>query len=612
MSLLQIIDLEDTAPLQAAIGIDLGTTHSLVAMASDGEVRYFQQDASDLIPSVVHYDDNNHIMVGKKAQDYLTTHPQQTLYSIKRLMGRRLDEIQAENIHFPFDFVANPEALPKIQVHGNIKTPVDVSADILMALKQLATTEIGPVQQAVITVPAYFDETQRQATIEAARLAHLKVLRLLNEPTSAAIAYGLDKQTSGYCLVYDLGGGTFDVSLLRLEKGVFEVVAIDGIAHLGGDDCDQILIEHLKQIYKLDCTQSTLRLAAKSIKERLSVETTVTTTIAGVAIEVTRSQYEHWIKPLVDQTLQTVHQVLKMASITADAIDHVLMVGGASRTPIIRQQLAALFPNKIRFHLDPDKVVAMGAAIQASILSGHATHGHVLLDVVPLSLGIETMGGIVEKILLRNSKIPCQQTETYTTYEDNQTAISLHVVQGERELASDCRSLARFDLTGIPPMPKGLARIEVCFQMDADGLLQVSACELKSQTKAQITVKPSFELTTQTIGDMIETAIDHANADVRAKKLAQKCVEAQHLKNTVEQAYLQSKELLTEEEAQSLEQYIRALEDAIAKRDSIKSINQTIERLEEEAELLMQKRLQWALDETLAGKSVTEVAKQYD
>ncbi len=612
MNLLQIKPLEEPKVAKKAIGIDLGTTHSIVALFENDKVKYFQENQNDLIPSVVHYDKDGSVLVGAKAQERLMASPSETLYSIKRLMGRSIQELEKQNIHFPYQFHNAEQSQPHIQIHEKTVTPVQVSAEILRSLLHLSHSEDASIDQAVITVPAYFDETQRQATLEAARLAGIQVLRLLNEPTAAAIAYGLEQKAEGLYLVYDLGGGTFDVSLLKIEKGVFEVLGMGGLSHLGGDDFDRLIAEHLRDKVGAKVDIASLRVIAKNVKETLSTKAEVLVNIENQSIRITRAEFEDWIFPLVMNTLETVNEVLKTANVLPAQIDGVLLVGGSTRVPYIIQLMEKHFSGKLHHSIDPDKVVAMGAAIQASILSGNRKDPHVLLDVIPLSLGIEMMGGLVEKILMRNSKMPCQRTQTFTTYQDNQTGLSLHVVQGERELAKDCRSLAQFDLTGIPPMPAGLARIEVSFRLDADGLLDVTAIELQSQTKSHIQVKPTFALSSDTIGELLNDSIANASQDVKNRKISEKCVEAQHLIDTVEKAMQSSSELLTGLEIQNIQDAKEALSKEIENKNSVAKLNTHIQALESAADVLMQKRLQWVLDQTLTGRSISEVFKDYD
>lgn len=509
MSLLTI-QLPEHVSRAPAVGIDLGTTHSLVALYREGTIQVLADEAGEvLLPSVVRYLSNDEIVVGAEAKANYQADPENTIISAKRLLARE---------HF-------------IKTQAGDISPIEVSAEILKQLLKRAHSIDPSIREAVITVPAYFDETQRQATKKAAELAGISVLRLLNEPTAAAVAYGLDDAATGTCLVFDLGGGTFDVSLLHLKNGIFEVLATGGDTALGGDDMDRLVMNQ---------TGSPL-MCARAAKECLSLQTSANLILAcGKCVELTRVQLNALIEPLVNRMLRICGQVLRDAKIAKEEIDHVILVGGATRVPLIQQQVEAFFGKTPLCNIDPDQVVAMGAAIQASILSGHQRREDVLLlDVTPLSLGVEMMGGLVEKILLRNTPIPAVASELFTTYADNQTALSLHIVQGEREGVEDCRSLARFDLSGIPPMPAGTARIEVTFKIDADGLLTVEAKEQLSGVKSEIIVKPTFGLTIQDVGQVVEESLLHQKDDQAKRKERQKSIAEEQLKKALQRALTQ-------------------------------------------------------------------------
>lgn len=494
--MLTILPAHDTNAKHAAVGIDLGTTHSLIGLYQAKQVIILpDENGEKLLPSVVRYVSEGEVIVGKRAKQDYTRDPANTFVSAKR--------------YLPEDKILNT-CVGK-------RTPIEASTEILKTLMVRAQRMDPNISQAVITVPAYFDETQRQATKQAAEKAGIEVLRLLNEPTAAAVAYGLDKKTSGTCLVFDLGGGTFDVSLLDLKKGIFEVRATGGDTALGGDDIDQLV---------MNVTGLPL-MEARCLKEKLSEQERIENS------PLTRGDVEALIAPLVEKMLRICRQVLQDAKITTSNIDEVILVGGSTRIPFIQQKVEAFFNQKPLCSLDPDQVVAMGAAIQASILSGHYQgEDLLLLDVTPLSLGVEMLGGLVEKIILRNTPIPAVATERFTTYAEGQTALSLHVVQGEREASEDCRSLAHFDLLGIPPMPAGKARIEVTFRIDADGLLTVEARELLSGVYAQITIKTNYGLTEADVNACVEDSISHLEVD----RLKRKLLAEQQLKAAVERA----------------------------------------------------------------------------
>src|SRR3982751_1329786 len=521
------------------VGIDLGTTNSLVAfMQGETPVVIPGDDGSNLVPSVVALDENNQAVIGNFARRYLIETPERAVYSIKRLMGRGMEDIQEELKLFPFrlaEDLAAGEVL-RIKLGNKTFTPPEISAFILRQLKRNAERYFAtPVHQAVVTVPAYFNDAQRQATKDAGRIAGLEVLRLVNEPTAASLAYGLDKKRDGIVAVYDLGGGTFDVSILKLHEGIFEVIATNGDTHLGGDDIDNLLIaialDDIQGDLGLDVRKNgeavqTIRKAVIEAKIALSSQPSTTLDVElpqgkRYQREITREQFEQLIQPVIERTVAPCKQALKDAGLKPEQIDEVVLVGGSTRIPKVRVLVEEMFHRKAHTDLNPDEVVALGAAVQATILGGGstATENMLLLDVTPLSLGIEVAGGVTDKIILRNSTIPASATQHYTTQVDGQTNVAIHVLQGERELAADCRSLARFDLKGIPPMPAGLPRIEVKFLIDANGILHVSAREQRSGKEAEIEVQPSYGLTDEQVEGMILDSFDNAEEDFRKRQV---------------------------------------------------------------------------------------------
>src|ERR1700682_3823730 len=521
------------------VGIDLGTTNSLVAyMQGDSPVVIPGEDGLNLVRSVVALDERNQIVVGNGARKYLIETPERAVYSVKRLMGRGAEDIQDELKLFPFklaDDLQQGEVL-RIKIGERTYTPPEISALVLRQLKRNAERFFGaPVTQAVITVPAYFNDAQRQATKDAGRIAGLNVLRLVNEPTAASLAYGLDKKRNGIVAVYDLGGGTFDISILKLHDGIFEVIATNGDTHLGGDDIDNLLIkiaiDDIRGDFGLDVSRNgevvaTIRKAVIEAKIALSSQPTTKLDIElppgkRYLRKITREQFEQLIRPIVDRTVGPCKQALKDAGLKPEQIDEAVLVGGSTRIPKVRALVEQLFQRKPHTDLNPDEVVALGAAVQANILSGgsEATENMLLLDVTPLSLGIEVAGGVTDKIILRNSTIPASATQHYTTQVDGQTNVAIHVLQGERELAKDCRSLARFDLKGVPPMSAGMPRIEVKFLIDANGILRVSAREQRSGQEAEIDVQPSYGLTDEQVEKMLLESFDYAEEDFRQRQV---------------------------------------------------------------------------------------------
>ena len=608
------------------VGIDLGTTNSLVAfMQGDTPVVIPGDDGSNLVPSVVALDENNQPIVGNSARRYLIETPERAVYSIKRLMGRGVEDIGEELKLFPFRLSEDlhPGEVLRIKLGDKTSTPPEISALILRQLKRNAERYFGaPVAKAVITVPAYFNDAQRQATKDAGRIAGLEVLRLVNEPTAASLAYGLDKKQNGIIAVYDLGGGTFDISILKLHDGIFEVIATNGDTHLGGDDIDNLLITialaDIQGDLKIDLRRNAeavqaIRKAVIDAKIALSSRDSVKLDIElprgkRYQREITREQFEHLIEPIIDRTVGPVKQALKDANLKPEQIDEVVLVGGSTRIPKVRALVKEMFHREPHIDLNPDEVVTLGAAVQANILAGgsQATENMLLLDVTPLSLGIEVAGGVTDKIILRNSTIPASSTQFYTTQIDGQANVAIHVLQGERELAKDCRSLARFDLKGIPPMAAGIPRVEVKFLIDANGILHVSAREQRSGKEAEIQVQPSYGLTDDQVESMILESFDNAEEDFRKRQL----IEARNESATIFAALEKGKKSpawgqLTSDEKKQIAKMEKALavvnneEDYQAIRKAIDALNQGTMRL---AELMMDT----AVSSALKGKNMDE------
>ena len=619
MALLQISEpgqAPDPHQRRIAVGIDLGTTHSLVAAVRHG-VAECLPDAQGrlLLPSAVRYLEGGRRQIGHDALAAAAEDPENTLVSVKRFMGRQLADV-ADTGKLPYLFVDRPGMLA-IATRDGEKTPVETSAEILATLRQRAedTFDTDELFGAVITVPAYFDDAQRQATKDAAQLAGLNVLRLISEPTAAAVAYGLDNASEGLYAVYDLGGGTFDISLLRLTQGVFEVVATGGDAALGGDDIDHALADWaLAQAGVVATSPQDKRaslVAARAIKEALSAADSAAwqaTLAAGLAtVTVTRAQLDALARPLIDRTLVAVRKVLRDAKVSRTEVQGVVMVGGSTRMPAVRLAVSELFGQPVLTNVNPDEVVALGAAIQANALAGNAKDGELLLlDVIALSLGLETMGGLVERVIERNTTIPVAKAQEFTTFKDGQTAMAIHVVQGERDLVSECRSLARFELRGIPPMVAGAARIRVTFQVDADGLLSVSARELGSGVEAAVTVKPSYGLADDQIARMLKDGFAHAEDDMAARSLREARVDAERMVLATRSALAADGALLSDTERADIERLIDATA-AIAQGDDAHAIEGAVEALAEGTEAFAAARMNQGIRQALAGRRLEEV-----
>ena len=616
MALLQISEPGlSAAPHQRrlAVGIDLGTTNSLVATVRSGQAETLaDEQGRHLLPSVVHYQQQGHA-VGYDARANAARDPANTISSVKRMMGRSLADIQTRYPHLPYQLQASENGLPMIATAAGLLNPIRVSADILKALAERATATLGgDLDGVVITVPAYFDDAQRQGTKDAARLAGLHVLRLLNEPTAAAIAYGLDSGQEGVIAVYDLGGGTFDISILRLSRGVFEVLATGGDSALGGDDFDHLLADYIREQAGISDRsdariQRELLDAAIDAKIALSDAQSVTVNVAGWQGDITRDQFNDLIAPLVKRTLLACRRALKDAGVEANEVLEVVMVGGSTRVPLVRERVGEFFGHTPLTSIDPDKVVAVGAAIQADILVGNKPDSEMLLlDVIPLSLGLETMGGLVEKVIPRNTTIPVARAQEFTTFKDGQTAMSIHVMQGERELVQDCRSLARFALRGIPALPAGGAHIRVTFQVDADGLLSVTAMEKSTGVESSIQVKPSYGLTDGEIASMIQDSMSYAEQDVKARMLAEQKVEAARVLESLNGALAADAALLSAAERQVIDDAAAHL-SAVAEGDDADAIEEAIKNVDKQTQDFAARRMDKSVRVALKGQSVDEV-----
>ncbi|HGS5632609.1 TPA: Fe-S protein assembly chaperone HscA [Vibrio parahaemolyticus] len=617
MALLQIAEPgQSSAPHEhkLAAGIDLGTTNSLVASVRSGDATTLNDEQGrSILPSVVNYSAESTV-VGYDAKAKAEFEPENTIISVKRLIGRSLKDIQSRYPSLPYRFKESDNGLPVLQTAQGDKNPIEVSADILKALgKRAEETLGGELAGVVITVPAYFDDAQRAGTKDAAKLAGLHVLRLLNEPTAAAIAYGLDSGQEGVIAVYDLGGGTFDISILRLSKGVFEVLATGGDSALGGDDFDHLLADYLMEQAGLEAPLSAeknraLLNIATATKIAFSEQDSVEVDVFGWKGTVTREQFEDLIRPLVKKTLMSCRRALKDADVEAEEVLEVVMVGGSTRTLLVREMVGEFFGRTPLTSINPDEVVAIGAGIQADILAGNKPDSEMLLlDVIPLSLGIETMGGLVEKIIPRNTTIPVARAQEFTTFKDGQTAMSVHVVQGEREMVDDCRSLARFSLKGIPPMAAGAAHIRVTYQVDADGLLSVTAMEKSTGVQSEIQVKPSYGLSDNEVANMLRDSMTHAKEDMQARALAEQRVEADRvIEGLIAAMRADGDELLSEQEKQDLLNAIEALIE-LRNGDDANAIEQGIKDTDKASQDFASRRMDKSIRAALSGQSVDDI-----
>lgn len=601
------------------VGIDLGTTNSLVAIihpADKKPVALKENDSSSLVPSVVHFDSAGNITVGEEAKKYLITEPQNTIFSVKRLMGKSYNDLKEQSSFFTYKVIDdNTESLVKIQAGDKFYSPIELSSFILKELQKRAEHILKtPVTKAVITVPAYFNDAQRQATRDAGKLAGLDVLRIVNEPTAASLAYGLGLRSDEVktVAVYDLGGGTFDISILRIANGIFEVLSTNGNTYLGGDDFDREIVKYWagkndlseEEVYSNKSLAQELRLKAEEAKKYLSVNNSYTGLVAGQQVELTKAEFERLIQPFVDKTIVCCTNALKDAELNADAIDEIIMVGGSTRTPLVKESVSNFFGKPVHDSLNPDEVVALGAAVQADILAGN-NKDFLLLDITPLSLGLETMGGLMDVLIPRNSKIPTKAGRQYTTQKDGQSGMRISVYQGERDLVKDNRKLAEFNLTGIPAMPAGLPKVEVSFLVNADGILVVTAKELRSGVHQTIEVKPQYGLTDAEVEKMLLDSITHAKDDMQTRALVEAQTEAQQIIDTTNSFLIKNKSLLTAEEIVITQNAIKEVESSMKLTDK-DVIHKKIETLNEISRPYAERVMDEAIGAAMKGKNIME------